>query len=229
MLLKRVSYGSGRHVRRHRLRRLHRPEGSEPDPGGELNRVAKLHQAEKAAEELAEAKPAELKQPSAPKRVKSEQGHHRGGAGQLPGEVLQVRIPVPGTTSSALSPGGTACPSTGATVPTPRRRSDPSRGRRGAGSRSPGAATPTTAIPRFWRWCARTSRACRWTSPPPSPRRYLCAGHQLPQYRGPVCPSSGWRSGEGRRPAEVRHEQAEPDPRGAEGQPTGGVSGFPPG
>ena len=25
---------SGRHVRRHRLRRLHRPEGSEPDPGG---------------------------------------------------------------------------------------------------------------------------------------------------------------------------------------------------
>ena len=35
---------------------------------GELNRVAKLHQAEKAAEELAEAKPAEpAKQPSAPK------------------------------------------------------------------------------------------------------------------------------------------------------------------
>ena len=73
VLLKRVSYGSlddmyaaigyGGFTAQKAVSRIQ----------GELNRVAKLHQAEKAAEELAEAKPAEpAKQPSAPKRVKSE-------------------------------------------------------------------------------------------------------------------------------------------------------------
>ncbi|MFQ9918026.1 MAG: hypothetical protein ACLRWQ_18175 [Flavonifractor plautii] len=39
-------------------------------------------------------KPAEPpQQPSAPKRVQERAGHHRGGPGQLPGEVLQVLHP----------------------------------------------------------------------------------------------------------------------------------------
>ena len=64
---------------------------------GELNRVAKLHQAEKAAEELAEAKPAEpAKQPSAPKRVKSEQGIIVEGLDNCLVKFSKCCTPVPG-------------------------------------------------------------------------------------------------------------------------------------
>ena len=75
VLLKRVSYGSldelyaaigyGGFTAQKAVSRIQ----------GELNRVAKLHQAEKAAEELAEARPQEpARQAPAPKRIKSEQG-----------------------------------------------------------------------------------------------------------------------------------------------------------
>ena len=63
----------------------------------ELKRVAKLHQAEKAAEELAEAKPAEpAKQPSAPKRVKSEQGIIVEGLDNCLVKFSKCCTPVPG-------------------------------------------------------------------------------------------------------------------------------------
>ena len=64
---------------------------------GELNRVAKLHQAEKAAEELAEAKPAEpAKQSPAPKRVKSEQGIIVEGLDNCLVKFSKCCTPVPG-------------------------------------------------------------------------------------------------------------------------------------
>ena len=59
--------------------------------------MAKLHQAEKAAEELAEAKPAEpAKQPSAPKRVKSEQGIIVEGLDNCLVKFSKCCTPVPG-------------------------------------------------------------------------------------------------------------------------------------
>ena len=64
---------------------------------GELNRVAKLHQAEKAAEELAESRPAEpAKQPPAPKRVKSEQGIIVEGLDNCLVKFSKCCTPVPG-------------------------------------------------------------------------------------------------------------------------------------
>ena len=64
---------------------------------GELNRVAKLHQAEKAAEELSETKPAEpAKQPPAPKRVKSEQGIIVEGLDNCLVKFSKCCTPVPG-------------------------------------------------------------------------------------------------------------------------------------
>ena len=97
VLLKRVSYGSlddmyaaigyGGFTAQKAVSRIQ----------GELNRVAKLHQAEKAAEELAEAKPAEpAKQPSAPKRVKSEQGIIVEGLDNCLVKFSKCCTPVPG-------------------------------------------------------------------------------------------------------------------------------------
>ena len=82
MLLKRVSYGSlddmyaaigyGGFTAQKAVSRMQ----------GELNRVAKLHQAEKAAEELAEAKPAAACQTALRSQAGEERaGHHRGGPG----------------------------------------------------------------------------------------------------------------------------------------------------
>ena len=97
VLLKRVSYGSldemyaaigyGGFTAQKAVSRIQ----------GELNRVAKLHQAEKAAEELAEAKPAEpAKQPPAPKRVKSEQGIIVEGLDNCLVKFSKCCTPVPG-------------------------------------------------------------------------------------------------------------------------------------
>jgi len=188
VLLKRVSYGSlddmyaaigyGGFTAQKAVSRIQ----------GELNRVAKLHQAEKAAEELAEAKPAEpAKQPSAPKRVKSEQGIIVEGLDNCLVKFSKCCTPVPGDDIIGFITRGY-----GVSV---HRCDCPNRGRRGAGSRSPGAATPTTAIPRFWRWCARTGRACCWTSPLPSPRRIPLCWASTPAVQRTSLPSSGWRSG----------------------------------
>ena len=97
VLLKRVSYGSlddmyaaigyGGFTAQKAVSRIQ----------GELNRVAKLHQAEKAAEELAGAKPGEpAKQPSAPKRVKSEQGIIVEGLDNCLVKFSKCCTPVPG-------------------------------------------------------------------------------------------------------------------------------------
>ena len=64
---------------------------------GELNRVAKLHQAEKAAEELAEARPQEpARQAPAPKRIKSEQGIIVEGLDNCLVKFSKCCTPVPG-------------------------------------------------------------------------------------------------------------------------------------
>ncbi len=87
---------SGRHVRRHRLRRLHRPEGGEPDPGG--------------AEPGGEAAPGgkgrrgagggqaggACQTAPAPKRVKSEQGIIVEGLDNCLVKFSKCCTPVPG-------------------------------------------------------------------------------------------------------------------------------------
>ena len=97
VLLKRVSYGSldelyaaigyGGFTAQKAVSRIQ----------GELNRVAKLHQAEKAAEELAEARPQEpARQAPAPKRIKSEQGIIVEGLDNCLVKFSKCCTPVPG-------------------------------------------------------------------------------------------------------------------------------------
>ncbi len=158
-LLKRVSYGSlddmyaaigyGGFTAQKAVSRMQ----------GELNRVAKQHQADKgrrgARTQTGESKPKNrhVRSQAGQKRA----GHHRGGAGQLPGEILQVLHPCARRRHHRLHHPGLR------RVRPPVRlsqrlpgKAEASRGRRAAGSRSPGASTPTTAIPPRWRWCART-------------------------------------------------------------------------
>ena len=225
VLLKRVSYGSlddmyaaigyGGFTAQKAVSRIQ----------GELNRVAKLHQAEKAAEELAEAKPAEpAKQPSAPKRVKSEQGIIVEGLDNCLVKFSKCCTPVPGGRHHRLY------------HPRVRRVRPPVRlSQRLGGEAIPagagGALDQGLLGRRHQRQLSHDfGGGVQGPAGPaaghlrcPLHDEYLCAGHQLPQYRGPVCHLPAGDPGEGRRPAEVRHEQAEPDLRGAEGQPTGGV------
>ena len=96
-LLKRVSYGSldemyaaigyGGFTAQKAVSRMQ----------GELNRVAKLHEAEKALEDAAEAKTTEnAKQPSAPKRIRSEQGIIVEGLDNCLVKFSKCCTPVPG-------------------------------------------------------------------------------------------------------------------------------------
>ncbi len=226
VLLKRVSYGSlddmyaaigyGGFTAQKAVSRIQ----------GELNRVAKLHQAEKAAGGgWRRRKPAEpAKQPSASQAGEERAGHHRGGPGQLPGEVLQVLHPGAGGRHHRLYHPGVR------RVRPPVRLSQRLGGEAipaGAG----GALDQGLLGRRHQRQLSHDfGGGVQGPAGPaaghlrcPLHDEYLCAGHQLPQYRGPVCHLPAGDPGEGRRPAEVRHEQAEPDLRGAEGQPTGGV------
>ena len=97
MLLKRVSLRlSGRHVRRHRLRRLHRPEGREPDAGrAEPGRQA-APGGKRPPRSWRRAKPEPAKQPPAPKRVKSEQGIIVEGLDNCLVKFSKCCTPVPG-------------------------------------------------------------------------------------------------------------------------------------
>lgn len=76
--------------------------------------------------------------------------------------------PCPGTRWWALSPGASACRSTGRTAPTPLRRSA-SRRRLGAGSGCPGPAGSWPPTAPLWRSPPRTGTGSPWISPWPCP------------------------------------------------------------
>jgi guanosine-3',5'-bis(diphosphate) 3'-pyrophosphohydrolase len=122
---------------------------------GELGRIAKQHQADKAAEVPVEG----TARRGAPRRcptAKASTASSWRGWTTAWSSSPSAAPPSPGTRSSASSPGATASPSTGWTAPTPPRSAVPPRDRRGAGSASPGAPTSTRATPPPWRWSART-------------------------------------------------------------------------
>ena len=77
-------------LRRHRLRRLHRPEGRQPHPGGAGPHRRQAPPGGEGRRALrGEARGPQARPAEGPQRA----GHHCGGPGQLPREVLQVLHP----------------------------------------------------------------------------------------------------------------------------------------
>ena len=116
----------------------------------EIQKILKQHQADRQAEVPVEAGKPEATRPAVPTRAGGEQGIVVEGLDNCLVKFSKCCTPCRATRSSALSPAGTASPSTAGTVRT-RRPSGAGRRRQAAGSRSVGARTRARA----------TARRCR--------------------------------------------------------------------